>query len=38
MNSIGFKDSLPAAISSADPFNYPTLNRNMVMSMNTINA
>ena len=36
MNSIGFKDVSPVPVSLADPFNYPTLNRNQLMSMNTI--
>ena len=36
MNSIGLKDAFRPQVSFADAFNYPTLNRNMVMSMNTI--
>jgi hypothetical protein len=36
MNSIGFKDTVKPQLSYADAFNYPTLNRDMVMSMNTI--
>jgi hypothetical protein len=36
MNSIGYKDTVQPQLSFGDAFNYPTLNRNMVMSMNTI--
>lgn len=36
MNSIGFKDLIKPEVTIADPYNYPSLNRSMLMSMNTI--
>lgn len=37
MNAIGQQDTLNSYTKSlADPFNYPSLNRDMVMSMQTI--
>lgn len=36
MNHIGYKDATTHNVSLADPFNYPSLDRNMLMSMNTI--
>jgi len=39
MNAIGAQDTLRgASFSLSDPFNYPSINRNMCMSMNTISA
>ena len=38
MNSIGFHDVVKPQISLTDPYNYPMLNRNMGMSMNTITS
>jgi hypothetical protein len=39
MNAIGARDTLKgASFSLSDPFNYPSINRNMCMSMNTISA
>jgi len=38
MNSIGYQDVIKPQLSFSDPFNYPVLNRNMGMSMNTITS
>lgn len=38
MNSIGFRDPVKLEVSFNDAFNYPSLNRNMAMSMNTITS
>lgn len=38
MNKIGFHEEVEPSKTLKDGFNYPTLGRNMLMSLNSINA